>query len=197
MKTKPQRQIKIVQALSTKRLQIFQELYKLTKMGRGALAMGLKELEHQGIVKRNDKKEYYLVTKIKGSKTKNTKIIDSDHVSDIMNFDLDKGIEELRSNKEPFVIGYTLLRNAMFSIPKLSLELHSSKLTSSEKKEYEDLIKRYNQTIKKTFEVLEEIDFEQTLALKQGLDNAMTIPQYELKMADLANKRHKKRAGKI
>ncbi len=197
MKTKPQRQIKIVQALSTKRLQTFQELYKLTKMGRGALAMGLKELEHQGIVKRNDKKEYYLVTKTKGSKTKNTRIIDSDHVSDIMNFDLDEGIEELRSNKEPFVIGYTLLRNAMFSIPKLSLELHSSKLTSSEKKEYEDLIKRYNQTIKKTFEVLEEIDFEQTLALKQGLDNAMTIPQYELKMADLANKRHKKRAGKI
>lgn len=166
-------------------------MYRELKMGRGALSLGLKELVEEGIIKK-DVYRYSIQTK----PTKN-KILSDVEDRKLMDFDLDKAMEELRVNEEPFVLGYTLLRSAMFSLPKFTLELHSTRLTKQEKEELKKIIERCNQTIRRTFEILEGLDFTQTLALKQGLDNAMTIPGYERKMFSKATNRQQRRGIKI
>jgi len=59
------------------------------------------------------------------------------------------------------------------------------------------LIKYCNKVIKKTFEVLEEIDIKQTMVLGKALDVVTTNPQFELQMAGLANRAQRRRSEKI
>lgn len=191
MKTRPQRQEQIIEFLSTNRNGTFQEIFRGRKMGRGALAMGIKELLEEDVIKKDG------TTYTIQNKPKRNKILREVDRQNMMSYDLEECMESLKKEKMPFEIGYTLLRTAMFSLPKLILDLHSTRLTKSEKNELEKVIEHYNKTIKRTFEVLEEIDFSQTMVLRQGLDNAMTDPQFELKMAGLAKKKHKRKAKKI
>ena len=85
----------------------------------------------------------------------------------------------------------------MFTLPKYTLELHSTRLTNIEKVECKKFIDRCNNTIRRTFEVLENLDFSQALSLKRGLEAGITDPELEKKLSGLANNRQKRRAKKI
>ena len=147
MRARPQRQEKIIKFLSTNKNGTFEVMFRALKMGRGALAMGLKELLDEDVIKKNEKKEYSIQTT--PTKNKKIKLLNDNK---IMNYDLDRVMKELKDVKEPFVMGYALLRTAMFALPKYTLELHSTRLTDTEKKECKEFINRCNQTIRRTFE---------------------------------------------
>ncbi len=191
MNAKPQRQEKIIEFLSTNRNGTFQEIFKSCKMGRGALAMGLKELLDEDVIKKDEMK--YTIQN-KPAKNKKIKVVEDNK---LMNYDLEECMTALGNEKMPFETGYTLLRTAMFSLPKLMLELNSTKLPKSERDSLQEIITRYNQTIRRTFEVLYDIDPIQTSILKDGLEKSLTDPQFEKKMSGLATKKHKNRSKKI
>jgi len=187
-----ERHEKIFTALGKRNGQTFQELTVSADISREPLWLGLKELKTQEVIKRKKKtKRYYLQ-----SKTKN-KALRVARDFNIMNFDLEDAMMGLREHETPFELGYTILRSVMYYQSKLNLEQHSPGLTKFEKIECERLIDHCNKVIKKTFEVLEEIDVKQALAIKRALDLATTIPQFELKMAGLANRAQKRRAERI
>jgi len=185
-------QDRIVLALSKKNNQTFQELYRSLKMGRENLSLGLKDLIGQGIIQRNeDTKHYSLVIE-----TKNKVLLETRNLN-LMNNNLEDRMKELKEHEMPFDLGRGLLRAALFSLSKLTLERNSPNLTNAERLEFDRVIKFHNETIKKTFEVLEELDFEQTMALKQGLDYAMTIPGYESKRFESLTDNQKRRKMKL
>ena len=185
-------QDRIVLELGRKNNQTFQELYRSLRMGRENLLLGLKDLMAQDIIQKNEHtKRYSLIIE-----TKN-KILLEIRNSNLMNHNLEDRMKELREHEYPFDLGRKFLRSALYSLPKLTLEKNSPKLTDAERLEFDQVIKFHNDTIKSTFEVLEELDFEQTMALKQGLDYAMTIPGYESKRYESFTPQQKRRNEKL
>ena len=165
-----------------------------SKMGRGCLALGLTDLIKDKIIKKEEAtKRYFIKTKIENK----TILASQKQKNDIMNLDLDICMKELEENETRFELGYGLLRSAMYYLSKLTLERHSPKLTNLEKVECDRLIKRCNDTIERTFDVLYDKNFEQASALKKGLDTAITNPGYEFKMFKSATNRQQRRALKI
>jgi len=195
---RPKRQETILAILARKDKQTAQEILNNSKtvneikMGRGALFLGLDELKEEGIIKKDEKtKRYSIQSEIKN---KTLHKLQNFNIEDIDPNDLVNGIKETGT---PFEIGYVLLRSAMFNLSKLTLEQHSPGLTKFEKDKFERLIIHHNKVIKKTFEGLEEIDFNQTLALKKALDMGITIPQFELKMFAKANNKEIRKGIRI
>lgn len=194
MAQRPPREEKILSALSKKNYQTFQEIFRSEAMGRKSTKLGFDKLQDEGLIGRDPKtKKYFIKTDIKNkvisapTKTKHN----------LMNFDLDLVMKELREHDTPFELGYTLLRSAMFYLSKLTLEQYTPNLTDIERYECSKLIKRCNDTIEQTFNILGQIDMGQTLAIKQGLENATTIPGYEKSLEKLATNRQQRRAKKI
>ena len=191
MNTRAPRQQKIIKALSAKTNQTVSELYRSTKIGRGSVFLGVKELLLENVIAKNKENKYYIKTGIQ--KNKKTQLLENNK---IMDFDLNL-LDNLFLEEKPFEFGYALLRSAMFLLPKYTLELNSAMLTKSEKKEIEKFIDKCNKTIKITFEKLQEINPEQTAALRKGLEASLTVPQFELKASGLANKRQKKKMKEV
>ena len=188
------RDLRILKTLGKKNNQTFTELKKDTRMGTESLVLGLKELIKNKIVIQDRKsKRYAIRTDIKSK----VLLAPQKQKNNLMNLDLDIAMSELRESDTPFDIGYTLLRTAMFYLSKLTLELHSPELNEIEKHECKRIIQKCNDTIEQTFDVLGRIDFDQTIALQRGLDNATTIPNYELNSANIATPRQQRRAKKI
>lgn len=189
---RPQRQEKILEALGKQNYQTFTNLIdSRPKIDRDSLSKGLQELQEQKLIKKKkDTKRYYL------PETKNKKLRAARDYN-IMKFDLEDTIKELREHENPFELGYTLLRSVTYYLSKLTIEQHSPGLTKSERDECERLIKYCNKVIKKTFEVLEEIDIKQTMVLGKALDVVTTNPRFELQMAGLANRVQRRRSEKI
>jgi len=189
---RPQRQEKILEALGKQNYQTFTNLIdSKPKIDRDSLSKGLQELQEQKLIKKKkDTKRYYL------PETKN-KILRVAQTFNIMKFDLEDSMKELREHETPFELGYTLLRSVTYYLTKLTLEQHSPGLKESERCECERLIKYCNKILKKTFEVLEEIDIKQAMVLKKALDVVTTNPQFELQMAGLANRAQRRRGVRI
>jgi hypothetical protein len=191
MNTRAPRQQKIIKALSAKTNQTVSELYRSTKIGRGSVFLGVKELLLENVIAKNKEKKYYIKTGIQ--KNKKTQLIENNK---IMDFDLNL-LDNLFLEKKPFEFGYALLRSTMFLLPKYTLELNSVFLTKSEKKEIQEFINKCNKTIKITFKKLHEINPEQTSALRKGLEDSLTIPQFELKACGLSNKKQKNKMKQV
>ncbi|MBL7002119.1 MAG: hypothetical protein ISR80_05120 [Nitrosopumilus sp.] len=188
------RDSRILESLGKKNNQTFTELRKDTKMGTESLVLGLDELIEKKIVTKDDKsKKYAIRTDIKSK----ILLAPQKQKNNPMNMDLDIAMDELRESDTPFEIGYALLRSAMFYLSKLTLELHSPDLNEIERHECKRFIKKCNDTIEQTFDVLGRIDIDQTIALKHGLDNATTIPNFEVISANKANPRQIRKAHKI
>ena len=194
MSQRPPREGKILSSLSKKNHQTFQEIFRDQKMGRKSAKLGFDKLVKDGLIDRDSKtKKYFIKTNIKNkillapTKTKRN----------LMDIDLDLSMQELRVSDTPFELGYTLLRSAMFYLSKLTLEQYAPNLSDIERYECYKLIKRCNDTIEQTFNVLGQIDMPQTLAIKQGLENAITIPGYEKELAKTSTNRQQRRANKI
>ena len=189
---RPQRQEKILEALGKQNNQTFTNLIdSKPKIDRDSLSKGLKELQEEKLIKKQkDTKCYYL------PETKN-KTLRAAQKYNIMKFDLEDTIKELKEDDTPFELGHTLLRSVTYYLSKLTLQQHSPGLTKSERCECERLIKYCNIVIKKTFETLEEIDIKQTMILKKVLDVVTTNPQFELQMAGFANRAQRRRADRI
>lgn len=188
----------ILEILGKKNNLTFAELIKASKtdmgkkMGTESCVLGLKELKIKKLIKKDEKtKRYSLITNT------DNKILLSTRKHNLLNFNLDEMMEELKEHETPFVMGYSLLRGAMYDLPKFTLERHSVKLAEHEKRELDKVIKCCNDTIERTFNVLEKLDENQTTAIKIGIDNAMTIPYYEEQLEKLATNRQKRRAKKI
>jgi hypothetical protein len=189
MKPRSERHQRIIKFLSTRiNSPTFQEMNdeirdeNSKKIGRGVLFLGVNELLDEGIITKDKKiKRYSLVTNVQ--ENDKVRLLKNQGV---MNVDLDKSMKELREHDTPFELGYALIQSAMYSLPKYTLELNSTRLTKQEKTYCENFIKKCNQTIKKTFEVLEEIDWNQTMILKQGLEYSST-PKFD------SNKKNRKK----
>lgn len=185
------REITILEILGMKNDLTFAELRKIGKMGTESLVLGLEELMKKKLVKKDFKtKRYILQTETKNKmllllQKKNIIGLDPKHIE-----------EELRDVDFPFEVGYALLRSSMFTLSKLTVAQNTPKLTVFEKSEFEKLIKHHNLIIQTTFDVLYDIDFNQTLALKKLLDTTITDPKVELKKSATANQRQKRRAEK-
>jgi hypothetical protein len=192
MKSSQSTQDRIVLSLSKKNNQTFQEVYRSMTIGRTNLQWGLDDLISQNIIHKNKETKRYSL-KIE---TKN-KVLLEIRKSKLTENNIEDRMKELREHEYPFDLGRAILRSALFTLSKLTLEKHSPKLTPAEVFEFDHVIKFYNNSIKKTFEVLEEIDFEQTLALKQGLDYAMTIPGYEKERFESLGPNEKRRKTKL
>ncbi len=160
------------------------------QMGTESLVLGLDELVRKNLIEK-DKKRYSII-----SNTDNKTLLGV-RKHNLMNYDLDEKMKELADNEEPFVIGYALIRGAMFDLSKFTLERSSSGLKENEKVEFDNIIKRCNDTIEKTFSVLHDLDELQYEAIKTAIDNAITIPEYEKGLAKLSTNRQQRRAKKI
>ena len=199
MKLRPESHQRIVKLLSTRiDSPTFQEMNNEIrneegkKIGRGVLHLGVNKLLDEKIITKDKKtKRYNLVTVIK--KNKKIQLIENNK---IMDFDL-RLLDNLWLEEKPFEFGYALLRTAMFLLPKYTLEINSVFLKKSEKKEIEKFIDKCNKTIEITFEKLHEINPTQTAALRKGLEDSLTVPQFEFKASGLANKRQKKKMKEV
>ncbi len=165
---KPSQEVqkKIITSLGMKNNQTFTELTKTANISRESALLGLKKLKD--VISRDKEKRYHLK-----SETKN-KVLKAFRDFKIIDFDIDSNMQSLRENANPFEVGFILIRYILKCLPSLTLELNSPKLSGFEKIECEELVIRCNEIIRKTFEVLEEIDFEnktkRTLDVKKALD---------------------------
>lgn len=170
------------------------QIRQKAKMGTESCVLGLKELMEKNLIKKDEKtKTYSIRTDFKNkilSELKQTK-------HDFMRFDLDECMKELKENDDPFENGYILIRSAMYNLSKFTLERYSPNLSNIEKLEYDKLIKRCNDAIERTFDVLENIDPYRAMAIRMGIDHATTIPGYELGLEKLASNRQQRRGKKI
>lgn len=162
------------------------------QMGTESCVKGLEELETKKLVEKDKKtKRYSLI-----SNTDNKTLLGV-RKHNLMNYDLDEKMKELEDSEEPFVIGYALLRGAMFDLSKFTLERSSPKLKENERVEFDNIIKRCNDTIEKTFDVLHGLDELQYEAIKTAIDNSLTIPEYEKGLEKLSTNRQQRRAKEI
>lgn len=164
------------------------------KMGTESCVLGLKELMEKNLIEKNEKTKCYSIR----IDFKNKILLElKKQKHDFMRFDLDDCMEELKENENPFENGYILIRSAMYNLSKFTLERYSPKLSNIEKLEYDKLIERCNDTIARTFDVLESIEPYRAMAIRIGIDNATTIPGYEMGLEKLANNRQQRRGKKI
>jgi len=193
------RETTILEILGKQNDQTFREIQNSSriinngkKMGTESCVLGLKELMKKELVKKDEKTKHYSIR----TDTKNKTLL-ATRKHNIMSFDLDESMKELRENETPFEVGYVLLRGALYDLSKFTLERLSPGLQENERHEYDQLIKRCNDAIERTFSVLESIDPYQTEAIRVLLDNATTIPGYELGLEKIATNRQQRRAKKI
>lgn len=182
----------ILEKLGKENNQSFAELKKNPMMGTESLVLGLKELKKDGLVKQDPKTKRYSIQSDTTNKT--LQLLKRNH--DPYGNDPEI-LEKLRYVDFPFETGYTLLRTTMFTLSKLTLAQNDPNLSPFEKLEFKKQIKLHNKVIEKTFDVLFSINSDQTLAMKKGLDAAITEPQTEFKLSALANKRQKRKAKRI
>lgn len=187
------RESRILKSLGEKNTQSFAELIKSTnRMGTKSLVLGLAELGMKNLVEKDKKTKRYSII----SNTDNKTLLGV-RKHNLMEYDLDEKMKELADNEEPFVNGYALIRGAIFDLSKFTLERSSPKLKENEKVEFDNIIKRCNDTIEKTFSVLHGIDEDQCDAIKTAIDCGITIPEYEKGLEKLSTNRQQRRAKGI
>jgi len=185
------RELKILEALGKQNNQSFAEIIRSERMGTESLVLGLNELIKKKLVKQDKKTKRYSIQS--DSKNKTLQLLEKNNISKLN----PETLEKLRDEVMPFETGYTLLRSAMFTLSKLTLGQNDPDLNPFEKREFKNQIKRHNEVIEKTFDILYSIDIDQTLAMKKGLDTSITQPDMEFKLSGLANKRQKRIAKKL
>jgi len=167
--------------------QTFTELTKTAGISRESVLLGLKDLKD--VISRNkNTKRYHL-----NSETK-SKVLVEFRKRGIWAADIEAHMQSLREDATPFVTGFNLIRYGLKDISSLTFEQNLPNLTALEKIECAELIKHCNTIIRRTFEVLEEINFEQTLTLKTALDltnNTAVGDEYKYITTKLNNKQFK------
>jgi hypothetical protein len=182
----------ILELLGKQNNQSFAELKRVGHMGTESLVLGLKDLMDDKLVKKDLKTKRYSIQSDSTNKT--LQLLKKNHEGYSSDPEI---LEKLRDEDFPFETGYTLLRTTMFTLTKLTLAQNDPDLTSFEKMEFKNQIKLHNKVIEKTFDILYSIDFDQTLAMKKGLDVAISEPQTELKLSGLANKKQKRKSKRL
>jgi len=187
------RELQILEKLGKQNEQSFAELKKSNgvKMGTESLVLGLEELMKKKLVKKDLKSKRYSI--LSDSKNKTLQLLEKNNINKLN----PETLEKLRYESMPFETGFTLLRSVMFTLSKLTLGQNDPDLTPFEKREFKNQIKLHNEVIERTFDILYDIDIDQTLAMKKGLDSAITQPGTEFKLSGLANNRQKRKSKKL
>lgn len=167
MKELPGSQKRIIQELGSSNGRKFSELSKKLEMNDKTLFTGLTVLKKSGHVEKRKDSLWYLY------ETKNKTIIKFKK-SQLMNLDLKQALEELKEYKKPFELGHILLQSVFMTLQQLNLEQHKVKVSDADKSQIQDIIDFCNKVIKNVFEVLKNINEDQTEVLSNSLNIALT-----------------------